>query len=176
MDLPVNDMKFSGFFRLAKRKRRFKWNGCKTHRISPQLQPLTGGTTLLYLIMIVMAFVSASPAWAEEPMYRCEDGTFTNRVELLCQPYESKGKVLILPTGMSMASVRTLMGPPTLPGESSQRVNLSDPTNVCNLYKEWLAMNLQTGGGVTFPLTQDVPRWVALARMFPAGVPPPNCQ
>ncbi|HJU04878.1 MAG TPA: hypothetical protein VJ692_06960 [Nitrospiraceae bacterium] len=130
---------------------------------------------MLYLAMIVIALASAPTAWANEPIYKCEDGTFTNRVELLCQPYESQGKVLILTQGMSVSSARTLMGGPSL-GEAGQPVNLSDPTNVCSLYQEWLAMNLQTSGGVTFHLTQDVARWVALARMFPAGVPPQHCR
>ena len=122
---------------------------------------------MLYLAMIVIALASMPAAWADEPIYKCEDGMFTNRVELLCQPYESRGKVLILTQGMSVASARALMGGPSSLGETGQKVNLSDPANVCNLYK---------AGGVTFHLTQDVARWVALARIFPAGVPPQNCQ
>jgi hypothetical protein len=29
------------------------------------------------------------------PLYRCADGTFTNRVERQCPPYESKGLVWV---------------------------------------------------------------------------------
>ena len=125
--------------------------------------------------MTVIALISVSPVWAEESMYQCEDGTFTNRAELLCQPYEPKGKVLLLPPGMSVASARALFGEPAQAEAIAQNVKLSDPAGVCSLYKEWVAMNLQTGGGVTFHLTQDVPRWLALARTFTAVVPPQNC-
>ena len=34
-------------------------------------------------------------AWAVDELYRCTDGTFTNRVELQCAPYESKGTVRV---------------------------------------------------------------------------------
>ena len=59
-------------------------------------------------------------------MYQCEDGTFTNRAELLCQPYEPKGKVLLLPPGMSVASARALLGEPAQAEAIAQNVKLSD--------------------------------------------------
>ena len=34
-------------------------------------------------------------AWAGDALYRCADGTFTNRVERQCQPYESTGIVRV---------------------------------------------------------------------------------
>ena len=34
-------------------------------------------------------------AWANDDLYRCADGTFTNRVELQCSPYESNGIVMV---------------------------------------------------------------------------------
>jgi hypothetical protein len=34
-------------------------------------------------------------AWATDDLYRCSDGTFTNRVERQCPPYESKGIVRV---------------------------------------------------------------------------------
>jgi hypothetical protein len=30
-------------------------------------------------------------AWGSDGLYRCLDGTFTNRVERQCRPYESTG-------------------------------------------------------------------------------------
>jgi hypothetical protein len=34
-------------------------------------------------------------AWATDDLYKCSDGTFTNRVERQCQPYESSGIVRV---------------------------------------------------------------------------------
>jgi hypothetical protein len=33
--------------------------------------------------------------WASDELYRCSDGTFTNRVERQCQPYEPTGLVWV---------------------------------------------------------------------------------
>ena len=124
---------------------------------------------VLLALVTVMIVGSKSPAGANEPMFRCDDGTFTNVAERLCPPYEPKGTVLVLPEGTSFASMRALLGEPT-----PKTVQLPDPTSVCNLYQEWQALNLRTGGGVTFTYTQDVPRWIALSRMFTA-IGAPHC-
>lgn len=45
----------------------------------------------LFLVCVLLSFppsVSAS-----DQLYRCSDGTFTNRVERQCAPYDSKGIV-----------------------------------------------------------------------------------
>jgi hypothetical protein len=34
-------------------------------------------------------------AWASDQLYRCGDGTFTNRIERQCAPYEAKGIVRV---------------------------------------------------------------------------------
>jgi hypothetical protein len=34
-------------------------------------------------------------AWASDTLYRCSDGTFTNRVERQCALYEAKGIVRV---------------------------------------------------------------------------------
>lgn len=99
-------------------------------------------------------------------MYKCEDGTFTNRPELLCEPYEPKGRLLILPEGVTLNSVKALVAePPAQPASSDRPL-------VCQLYDEWVALNLRTEGGHNFQLTQDRPRWIALSRIFTAiGAP-----
>ena len=122
-------------------------------------------------VAVAMLFLPVSPrlASASEPLYRCDDGTFTNIAERLCDPYEPHGTVLVLPEGASLASMRALLGEP--PSKTAQ---LPDPPSVCNLYKEWQVLNLRTGGGVTFPTTQDVPRWMSLSRIFTA-IGAPHC-
>ena len=124
---------------------------------------------MLVALLAFMIVGSTSPATGNEPMFRCDDGTFTNVADRLCPPYEPKGTVLMLPEGTSFASMRALLDEPV-----SKTAQLPDPTSTCNLYKEWQALNLRTGGGVTFTYTQDVPRWIALSRMFTA-IGAPHC-
>jgi hypothetical protein len=47
--------------------------------------------------MVLVFSVSAlgHVAWATDDLYRCSDGTFTNRVERECQPYQSTGIVRV---------------------------------------------------------------------------------
>jgi hypothetical protein len=47
--------------------------------------------------MVLVFSVSAlgHVAWATDDLYKCLDGTFTNRVERQCQPYESTGIVRV---------------------------------------------------------------------------------
>ncbi len=102
-----------------------------------------------------------------EPMFRCDDGTFTNVAERMCEPYEPKGTVVVMPEGASLASMRALLGEP-----AAKTAQLPDPAPICYLYKEWQVLNLRSGGGVTFANTQDVPRWISLSRIFTAiGAP-----
>jgi hypothetical protein len=120
-------------------------------------------------VTMLLALYSPFSASASEPMYRCDDGTFTNMTERMCAPYEPKGTVLVLPEGASLASMRTLLGEP-----AAKTAQLPDPASVCTLYKEWQVLNLRSGGGVTFANTQDVPRWMSLSRIFTA-IGAPHC-
>ena len=100
--------------------------------------------TMLIGLAVTMLLlpVSTLPASANEPMFRCDDGTFTNVAERMCEPYEPKGTVLVLPEGASFASMRALLGEP-----AAKTALLPDPASICNLYKEWQALNLRSGGG-----------------------------
>ena len=115
------------------------------------------------IVAIMLFLVSPLAALTDESIYRCDDGTFTNVAERLCEPYEPKGTVLVRPEGASFASMRALLGEP-----AAKAAQLPDPASICNLYKEWQALNLRSGGGVTFANTQDVPRWMSLSRIFTA--------
>ena len=48
-----------------------------------------------YVVLAVVLLSIVQIVWASDVLYRCADGTFTNRVERQCQPYESKGIVRI---------------------------------------------------------------------------------
>jgi hypothetical protein len=50
----------------------------------------TGSVVLGVTILLLAQFTSAS-----DELYRCSDGSFTNRVERQCQPYESTGIVRV---------------------------------------------------------------------------------
>lgn len=108
-------------------------------------------------------------ASSSEPMFRCDDGTFTNVAERMCAPYEPKGTVLMMPERATLASMQALLGEPT-----PKMAPLPDPPAICNLYQEWQVLNLRSGGGVTFANTQDVPRWMSLSRIFTA-IGAPHC-
>jgi hypothetical protein len=47
------------------------------------------------LVFTCLIVSIASFTWALDALYRCPDGTFTNRVELQCVPYEAKGIVRV---------------------------------------------------------------------------------
>jgi hypothetical protein len=51
------------------------------------------------VLRCIVLVLSVSPlsqiAWATDDLYRCADGTFTNRVERQCQPYEPTGIVRV---------------------------------------------------------------------------------
>jgi hypothetical protein len=44
-----------------------------------------------YVILVFLVIPLAKSALAADALYRCSDGTFTNRVERQCPPYESTG-------------------------------------------------------------------------------------
>jgi hypothetical protein len=46
--------------------------------------------------VVMVATVMASSTWADS-LYRCQDGTFTNKAERQCPPYEPKGIVRVQP-------------------------------------------------------------------------------
>ena len=48
--------------------------------------------TLGFCVVMVSTVLIAPSTWAEG-LYRCPDGTFTNKVERQCPPYEPKGLV-----------------------------------------------------------------------------------
>jgi hypothetical protein len=51
------------------------------------------------VLRCMVLVLSVSPlgyvAWATDDLYKCSDGTFTNRVERECQPYQSTGIVRV---------------------------------------------------------------------------------
>lgn len=57
---------------------------------------------------LAVLILSVGPVtWATDDLYRCADGTFTNRVERQCQPYESTGIVRV--QGGHREAVKSLM-------------------------------------------------------------------
>ena len=48
-----------------------------------------------YVVLVFLVIPIANSALAADAVYRCLDGTFTNRVERQCMPYESKGIVRV---------------------------------------------------------------------------------
>jgi hypothetical protein len=46
-------------------------------------------------LVLTLALALVQMAWASNELYQCSDGTFTNRVERQCPPYESTGIVRV---------------------------------------------------------------------------------
>lgn len=133
---------------------------------------------MMPLMLFILFVVTAPFASANDQLFRCDDGTFTNRADLLCAPYESLGTVMVAPEGTRPANFAPFsdQNRPTVPSSLATRPDAPTATpDVCGLYQEWTTLNLQTGGGVTFRNTQDVPRWQSLSRMFTA-IGRPQCE
>ena len=132
---------------------------------------------MIALMMLVFLTVTAPIASAAEQLFRCDDGTVTNRPERLCTLYEPRGAVMIAPEGSRPSTFTPFfesnrLAPPLIAGQAAVPTVSPD---VCALYQEWAALNLQTGGGVTFRNTQDIPRWLSLSRLFTA-IGRPQCE
>jgi hypothetical protein len=56
-----------------------------------------------YVIVVLLVIPLANSALAADALYRCSDGTFTNRVERQCAPYESMGIVRVQRPSMEAA-------------------------------------------------------------------------
>ena len=71
---------------------------------------------VLHAVLVITMWSFTQAAWADDALYRCADGTFTNRVERQCAPYEAKGIVRVQgetaePTRPPFAEVKVFQGP-----------------------------------------------------------------
>lgn len=115
---------------------------------------------------------------AEEVMYRCEDGSFTNRADAGCTPYQSHGSVTSSPDGQPPQPIHD-----RLKGDTSTMMAVLPPPfgkasktgfTLCGLYDEWETLRRTTRGGTVFSRGRDVARWQALSRIF-LSVGTPQC-
>ena len=115
---------------------------------------------------------------AEEVMYRCEDGSFTNRADAACPPYRSQGSLTVSADGQPPPLLRD-----RLKGDSSTMTAVLPPPSgkvsktgftLCGLYDEWETLRRTTSGGMVFSRSRDVARWQALSRIF-LSVGTPQC-
>lgn len=133
---------------------------------------------MIAFAMLILFAVAAPMASATELLFRCDDGTVTNRAERLCAPYEPNGTVMVAPEGSGPAAFALFfeqnkpVPPAVIAGQSAASTASPD---ICTLYQEWAMLNVQTGGGVTFRNTQDIPRWLSLSRIFTA-IGRPQCE
>lgn len=116
---------------------------------------------------------------AEEVMYRCEDGSFTNRPDAACPPYRSQGSLTVSRDGQPPPFLHD-----RLKGDSSTLTAVLPPPSgkvpktgftLCGLYDEWETLRRTTSGGTMFSRSRDVARWQALSRIF-LSVGTPQCE
>lgn len=134
-------------------------------------------THLLTGLLLSGCFVASLQA--EEVMYRCDDGSFTNRLDAGCTPYRSQGSVRVSPDGQPPPLIRD-----RVKGDSSTMTAVLPPPSgklsktgntLCGLYDEWETLRRMTGGGTVFSRSRDVARWQALSRIF-LSVGTPQCE
>ena len=123
-------------------------------------------------MLLVLATVQA-----EDALYRCDEGSFTNCAEAGCASYQTQGSVTVSPDGQPSTAIRerarfiptiTAVLPPP-----SGKVPKNGST-LCGLYDEWQTLRRMTNGGVMFQRGRDVTRWQALSRIF-QYIDPPQC-
>lgn len=116
---------------------------------------------------------------AEEAVYRCDDGSFTNRTDTACPPWRAQGSIAVSPDGQPPALFRD-----RLKGDSSTMSAVLPPPSgkvlktgltLCELYDEWDTLRRTTNGGMVFSRSRDVARWQALSRLF-LSLGTPQCQ
>ncbi|WP_447983943.1 hypothetical protein [Nitrospira sp. Nam74] len=116
---------------------------------------------------------------AEEVMYRCEDGSFTNHTETACPPYHAQSSMAVSPDGQPPVIFRD-----RLKGDSSIMSAVLPPPSgkvsktgvtLCGLYEEWDTLRRTTNGGMVFSRSRDVARWQALSRLF-LSLGTPQCE
>jgi len=137
-------------------------------------------TGLLSGLLLTGCFVPTLEAeGAEGIVYRCEDGSFTNRPDAGCLPYRSQGSVTVSPDGQPPAIIQDRLKSDTstitavLPPPSGKLSK--NGYTLCGLYEEWQALRRTTKGGMVFQRGRDVARWQALSRMF-LSVGTPQCE
>ena len=115
---------------------------------------------------------------AEETVYRCEDGLFTNRTDAGCFPYRPQGSVMVSPDGQPPLAIRDHSKPNTttmtavLPPPAG-KVSKGGYT-LCSLYEEWQTLRRVTRSGAVFR-KREFARWQALSRVF-LSVGTPQCE
>jgi hypothetical protein len=125
--------------------------------------------------LLVVGLLFAPTISSAETMFRCDDGSFTNRTDAGCSPYEPQGTVRTSPDGQPPAAIRdrptldtTVMTAILPPGGKASKISPS----LCTLYEEWQILRRSTHSGTVLVRKRDMSRWQALSRLFgDVGVP-----
>lgn len=147
--------------------------------VSPCRRYSAGFFTALLPVLLLVCLVTTPESQGAEEVYRCEDGSFTNRLDAGCTPYRIQGSVTVSPDGQPPAIIRDRVKSDTsimiavLPPPSG-KISKTGYT-LCGLYDEWQALRRTTRGGIVFQRGRDVARWQALSRMF-LDVGTPQCE
>lgn len=134
---------------------------------------------LLSGLLLTGRLVLSVQAEGIEEIYRCEDGSFTNRPDAGCTSYRTQGSVTVSPEGRPPAVIRD-----RVKGDTSTMTAVLPPPSgklsktgytLCGLYEEWQALRRTTSGGTVFTRGRDVTRWKALSKIF-LSVGAPQCE
>ena len=82
---------------------------------------------MLYLAALMFVLALSPNVFADDKMYKCDDGTFTNRADLHCPSYELRGSIMIMSGTSPMPLIhdkitdRKVMMTPVLPPATSHQ-------------------------------------------------------
>ena len=149
--------------------------------IGSPCRPYSSGffTALFPVLLLLVCLVTTPKSQGAEEVYRCEDGSFTNRLDAGCTPYRFQESVTVSPDGQPPAIIRDRVKSDTsimtavLPPPSGKMSKTG--YTLCGLYDEWQALRRSTRSGMVFQRVRDVARWQALSRMF-LDVGTPQCE
>ena len=99
--------------------------------------------TIVAAALVTAALLPAHSRADSSQLYRCPDGMFTNRADLLCEPYETTGRVVIMPGGSNLAAVRPLLGNPRPVSRLS--LSLHHPGSVNSTTNGWASISRHMG-------------------------------
>lgn len=117
--------------------------------------------------MFDVAFLAAA-------LWVCPGDLYTTEPRQGCRPFEPSGHGSVSTVPEPPAEPAAPAYPPAEREDASPQRRRSGPSEICALYKEYIALELKTQGGFVNESTEEVERWQTLKRMF-QNSPAPSC-
>ncbi len=115
-------------------------------------------------------------AFLATALWVCPDEVYTNEPRAGCKPFQPSNReaVSTVPEPGAEPAPTEPARSDRVPAEAPPPRRPSAPSELCALYKEYIALELKTHGGFVTESTEEVERWQTLKRMF-QNSPAPAC-